>query len=40
MKKAMEKIKELTKLIAQLNKLLIAVIEILGWIFIIVKLLE
>jgi hypothetical protein len=35
-----EKVKELIKLVAQLNKLLIEVVSTIGWILIIISLLK
>ena len=39
MKELEEKIKELTKLLEQLEKLLIRLISVVGWVLILIKLL-
>lgn len=39
MQKTLEKIKELNKLLEQLEKLMIRIISLVGWILILIKLL-
>lgn len=39
MQKALQKIKELNKLLTQLEKLMIRIISLVGWILILIKLL-
>lgn len=40
MKKLRENVKELTKLVAQLDELMVKIISVVGWVLILIKILE